>query len=73
MAKPQGAFYLFPETPVEDDVAFVKELQELMVLTVPGRGFGGPGHIRISYCVNDRTLEGSLDGFRKVARKHGLC
>lgn len=73
MAKPQGAFYLFPETPVEDDVAFVKELQELMVLTVPGRGFGGPGHIRISYCVDDRTLEGSLDGFRKVARKHGLC
>jgi len=70
--RPQGAFYLFPETPVTDDVAFVKELQDLLVLTVPGRGFGGPGHIRISYCVDDRTLEGSLDGFRKVARKHGL-
>ena len=73
MLKPRGAFYLFPETPVEDDVAFVRELQELLVLTVPGSGFGGPRHIRISYCVDDRTLEGSLDGFRKVARKHGLC
>ena len=72
MVRPQGAFYLFPETPVADDVAFVRELQELLVLTVPGRGFGGPGHIRISYCVDDRTLEGALDGFRKVAQKHGL-
>lgn len=73
VVRPQGAFYLFPETPVEDDVAFVRELQELMVLAVPGSGFGGPGHIRISYCVDDRTLDGSLDGFRQVARKHGLC
>jgi len=73
LMKPQGAFYLFPRAPVEDDVAFVRELQEHLVLTVPGSSFGGPGHIRISYCVDDRALEGSLDGFRKVAGKHGLC
>jgi len=70
--RPQGAFYLFPRVPVEDDVAFVRELQELLVLAVPGSGFGGPGHIRVSYCVDDRTLEGSLEGFRTVARRHGL-
>ena len=67
--KPQGTFYMFPESPLEDDVAFVRELQQWRVLTVPGRGFGSPGYFRISYCVDDRTLEGSLDGFRKVAEK----
>ena len=72
LIKPQGAFYMFPRTPIEDDVAFVRELQKFKVLVVPGCGFGGPGHIRISYCVDDRTLEGSLHGFHNVAQKFGL-
>ena len=69
---PQGAFYLFPQSPIEDDAAFVAELQQWNVLTVPGRGFGTPGHFRISYCVEDRIIEGSLDGFHRVAEAHGL-
>jgi len=69
VTKPQGAFYMFPRSPLEDDVAFVRELQQMRVLTVPGRGFGSPGYIRISYCVDDKTIEGSLDGFRKAAQK----
>ena len=68
--KPQGAFYLFPESPLKDDVAFVKELSQHRVLVVPGSGFGYPGYFRISYCVNDSTLEGSLEGFRKIAQKY---
>ena len=71
--KPQGAFYMFPKSPLEDDVAFIKELQSWRVLTVPGRGFGTPGYFRISYCVDDRTLEGSLSGFGKAAQKFNLC
>jgi len=71
--KPQGAFYMFPKSPLEDDVAFVRELQSWRVLTVPGRGFGTPGYFRISYCVDDRTLEGSLAGFGKAAQKFNLC
>ena len=71
--KPQGAFYMFPKSPLEDDVAFVRELQQWQVLTVPGCGFGTPGYFRISYCVDDRTLEGSLTGFRKAAQKFNLC
>ncbi len=67
--KPQGAFYMFPKSPLEDDVAFVRELQQQRVLTVPGSGFGAPGYFRISYCVDDRTLEGSLTAFRKSAQK----
>ena len=72
VTKPQGAFYMFPKSPLEDDVAFVKKLQQWNVLTVPGRGFGSPGYFRISYCVNDATLEGSLDGFRKAALESKL-
>ena len=68
--KPQGAFYLFPESPLKDDVAFVKELSQHRVLVVPGSGFGYPGYFRISYCVTDSTLEGSLEGFRKIAQKY---
>ena len=52
--KPQGAFYVFPRTPIEDDVAFVRLLAEEGVLTVPGSGFGMPGHIRISLTVDAR-------------------
>ena len=73
LVKPQGAFYMFPKSPLEDDVAFVNELQQWNVLAVPGRGFGSPGHFRLSYCVSDRTLEGSLAGFKKAAQKLNLC
>ncbi len=61
--RPQGAFYLFPRSPIEDDVRFTELLRDRGVLVVPGRGFGIPGHFRISYCVDDATLEGSLGGF----------
>ncbi len=67
VTKPQGAFYLFPKSPIDDDVAFVDALQQQNVLTVPGRGFGVPGHFRISYCVEDRVLEGAIEGFAKAA------
>jgi aspartate aminotransferase len=66
MRKPEGTFYMYPETPIKDDVSFVRELQKHLVLTVPGVGFGTPGYFRISYCVDDSTIEGSLDGLRKA-------
>jgi len=72
IVNPQGAFYMFPRSPLEDDVAFVKELQQWRVLTTPGRGFGSPGYFRIAYCVEDRVLEGSLEGFRRTAHKLNL-
>jgi len=72
VVKPQGAFYMFPRSPLEDDVALVNELQQWRVLTVPGRGFGSAGYFRISYCVEDKTLAGAINGFREVARKFKL-
>jgi aspartate aminotransferase len=73
LVKPQGAFYLFPKSPIEDDVAFVQALQEKHILTVPGRGFGTPGHFRIAYCVEDRTIERAMDGFGAVAKAFGMA
>jgi aspartate aminotransferase len=67
---PPGAFYLFPRTPVSNDVDFVKELQDELILTVPGSGFHGPGHFRISFCVEDETIVRALPGFKKVMAKY---
>jgi len=63
LVKPEGAFYLFPQSPI-DDLEFVRELQKSSILTVPGRGFGAPGHFRIAFCVDDCVIENSLPGFR---------
>ncbi len=63
---PRGAFYFFPRTPVEDDAEFAAILQKQLILTVPGRGFGCPGHIRIAFCVDDDVIERSAEGFKKA-------
>jgi aspartate aminotransferase len=70
VTKPAGAFYLFLKTPLDDDVAFVKTLQKELILTVPGSGFGGPGHIRLAYCVDDQTIIGALPGFKRVLERY---
>jgi aspartate aminotransferase len=67
--KPDGAFYLFLPTPIADDVRFANALQERRILTVPGSGFYGPGHIRIAYCVDDATILGAIDGFGEVLKE----
>ena len=67
--KPSGAFYLFPKTPIPDDVKFVLTLQEELILTVPGSGFGGPGHFRIAYCVEDDTIINAMPGFKRAIEK----
>jgi aspartate aminotransferase len=67
--RPEGAFYLFPRSPIPDDVAFVRELQEENILAVPGSGFGGPGHFRLAYCCSPETVTRSLPGFARTLRK----
>ncbi len=70
LVKPQGAFYLFPKSPLADDVEFVRILQQHKILAVPGSGFSGPGHFRLSYCVDDATIERSLPIFKKVGAEY---
>jgi len=64
--RPDGAFYVFPKSPIPNDTEFVAELQKELVLVVPGAGFGTPGYFRASYCVDDWVIEGAINGFEKV-------
>jgi aspartate aminotransferase len=68
-AKPEGAFYLFPRSPIPDDVAFIRVLQEERILAVPGSGFGTPGYFRLAYCTSDEVIERSLPGFERAFAK----
>lgn len=67
---PQGAFYLFPRSPIEDDVAFCREMLQHLVLVVPGSGFGLAGHFRMAFCVAPEVVEGALPAFREVGAKY---
>jgi len=66
---PEGAFYLFPKIPISDDAAFIDLLKEENILVVPGSGFGAPGYFRIAYCVDDKTITGSLPGFERAIKR----
>ena len=66
---PRGAFYFFPKAPGGDDVAFVNALVEERILAVPGRGFGGPGHFRLAFCVGDDVILRSAAGFKRAREK----
>lgn len=68
--KPSGTFYLFPRSPIPDDVAFTQALKEERVLVVPGSGFDGPGHFRIAFCVDDEVIKNSMPGFEKAIKKY---
>jgi aspartate aminotransferase len=67
MVKPDGGFYLFPKSPLADDVEFVKQAQKYNLLLVPGSGFGAPGFFRIAYCVDLAMIEASLPAWDKLA------
>jgi aspartate aminotransferase len=66
---PEGAFYLFPKSPLADDVQFLNILKEELILAVPGAGFGAPGYFRLSYAVPDSTIAGSFKGFKRALEK----
>ncbi len=68
-SKPEGTFYMWLRSPVENELELVDSLKEERILTVPGRGFAGPGWIRVSYCVDDAVIERSAEGFRKVRQR----
>jgi len=66
--RPQGSFYVFPKTPVPDDVAFIGMLQQEGILAVPGTGFGRPGYMRLSLTIAREELVRSLAGFERALR-----
>ena len=70
--KPAGAFYLFPKSPIPDDSAFADFMRKYRVIVVPGTGFFRSGYFRISYAVNEDTIERSLEFFARAAEELGL-
>ena len=68
--KPQGAFYLFVKALEEDAEAFSEKAKEEDILIVPATGFGCPGWVRISYCVEGEMIQRSLPAFERLYHKY---
>lgn len=68
--KPEGAFYLFVKSPVEDEKEFVEEAKKHHLLLVPASSFGCPGYVRIAYCVAYDMIERSMPAFKALAEKY---
>lgn len=64
--KPEGAFYLFVKSPMEDEREFVALGKKYNILMVPGSSFACPGYVRLAYCVSHETIIGSLQAFAKL-------
>ena len=70
VVKPSGAFYIFPKSPLEDDIEFIRILQKQHILAVPGIGFGRKGYFRLAYCVEMSTIEGAREHFLRVGEMY---
>ncbi|MCS7278928.1 MAG: pyridoxal phosphate-dependent aminotransferase [Thermodesulfobacteriaceae bacterium] len=66
--KPKGGFFIFPKVPL-DDLEFCNLLKEELILAVPGRGFGEPGHIRLSFCVPEEVIQKMEPNFLRACKK----
>ncbi len=78
---PAGAFYAFPDFSrflgKEADGKLLKDtfdiseyiLRSSSVVTVPGDGFGAPGHIRFSYATNKQNIEKGIKRIQKALKK----
>lgn len=65
--KPEGAFYLFMQSPIEDEKVFCEAAKRYNILLVPGSSFGCGGFVRISYCVSHETIQNALPKFQQLA------
>ena len=68
--KPEGAFYLFMKSPIENEKEFCAAAKEFNILIVPGSSFGCPGYVRIAYCVAYETIVNALPKFKELSKKY---
>ena len=70
VVKPEGAFYIFPESPNRDGDAFVRKAIENNLLIVPGSVFSErKTHIRISYAAEDETIDRGIKILNRLAEE----
>lgn len=67
--KPNGAFYLFPKCPIDDDKEFAERAKKYNILVVPGSAFNCQGYFRLAYCIDYKKIEKSLEAFSKLAKE----
>lgn len=68
--KPEGAFYLWVKSPVEDEKQFIEAAKKYHILMVPGTSFACAGYVRLAYCVSYETIQRALPEFEKLAREY---
>lgn len=68
--KPQGAFYMFVKALEDSAENFCEKAKEEDVLVVPATGFGCPGWVRISYCVDSDMIKRSMPAFERIYNKY---
>lgn len=66
---PGGAFYLFPRSPLPDEMEFVAAAREEGILVVPGGGFGRAGHFRLAYCVSPEMVRRSVPAWERLGAR----
>jgi aspartate aminotransferase len=72
-AKPEGAFYVYPNISaflgrkgLSSPAEFARKLlHEAHVATVPGEGFGTHEHVRISYATSEKELDRGLERLKE--------
>lgn len=72
VVKPEGAFYLFLKSPIENAREFSECAKKFELLIVPSDSFGCSGYVRISYCVKTEEIKAALPAFKKLAEYYNL-
>lgn len=67
--QPEGAFYLFVKSPIEDDREFAMIAKKYNILAVPGSAFGFAGYFRLAYCISYEKIEKSLAAWTRLAEE----
>jgi aspartate aminotransferase/aminotransferase len=70
IVQPGGAFYVFPKLPWGTGDEFVEAAIENNLMVIPGNIFSDEDtHFRISYAVDDATLDRGIDVLNKLAKR----
>lgn len=71
--KPNGALYIFMNTPVGlTDDKFSEICASKNLLLVKGSSFSRPGYCRLAFCVSESTIRNSRQAFFAIAEELGI-
>ena len=64
--KPQGTFYLFLKSPIQNEKDFCNIAKNFNILMVPGSSFAMPGYVRLAFCTETKIVKKSIDKFKEL-------